>query len=85
MPDIEWIMETLIALTDKVEPEHVAWRYDPVLLTPVYTIERHRVTFSRMADVLVLCVGRRIFSFVETCTRICASTCPSSRRSPWGT
>lgn len=78
-------METPIVLTDKAEPEHVAWRYDSVLLTPVYTIERHRVTFSRMTDVLVLYVGRRIFSLVEICTRICASTCPSSRRSQRGT
>ena len=65
VPSIDESMQTLIELADQVGPLRVAWRYDPVLLTPAYTFERHRETFSRMADVLTPHVDRCIFSFVE--------------------
>ena len=65
VPSIEQSMETLIELVEQVGPQRVAWRYDPVLLTPTYTLERHRETFSHMADVLTPHVDRCIFSFVE--------------------
>lgn len=32
--------------------ERVLWRYDPILLDPVWTVERHIETFSRMASLL---------------------------------
>ena len=41
VPSIEESMETLAELASIVGPRHVAWRYDPVLLTKTYTIERH--------------------------------------------
>lgn len=65
VPSIERSMETLIALAEQVGPQRVAWRYDPVLLTPTYTLERHRETFSRMCNVLTPHMDRCIFSFVE--------------------
>ena len=65
VPSVERSMETLVELADRVGPRRVAWRYDPVLLTPTYTLERHRETFSRMCDVLAPHVDRCIFSFVE--------------------
>lgn len=65
VPSVEQSMETLVELADQVGPRRVAWRYDPVLLTPTYTLERHRETFSRMCDVLAPHVDRCIFSFVE--------------------
>ena len=43
----------------------VAWRYDPVLLTRKYTMERHMETFERMAATLAPHIDRCIFSFVE--------------------
>ena len=65
VPSIERSMGTLIKLAEQVGPERVAWRYDPVLLTPTYTLERHREIFTHMADVLTPHVDRCIFSFVE--------------------
>ena len=65
VPSIEQSMDTLLELSQQVGKQRVAWRYDPVLLTRDYTIERHLETFERMAAVLTPYVDRCIFSFVE--------------------
>lgn len=65
VPPIEQSMDTLLELSEQVGKQRVAWRYDPVLLTRDYTIERHLETFERMAAVLTPYVDRCIFSFVE--------------------
>ena len=65
VPSIEDSIRTLKTLAAQVGPEKIAWRYDPVLLTEKYTIERHLETFDRMARELTPYVDRCIFSFVE--------------------
>ena len=65
VPTIQESMKTLIALSQLVGKQRVAWRYDPVLLTEKYTIARHMDTFEQMAKVLAPYIGRCIFSFVE--------------------
>lgn len=65
VPSIDESMETLIELSRIVGPQRIAWRYDPVLLTKDYTIQRHLETFERMAKVLAPHIDRCIFSFVE--------------------
>ena len=65
VPSIAESMETLKELSKLVGKQRLAWRYDPVLLTRKYTIERHLETFERMASALSPYVDRCIFSFVE--------------------
>lgn len=65
VPSLETSMETLIQLSHQVGRQRLAWRYDPVLLTETYTIQRHLDTFDRMAETLTPYVDRCIFSFVE--------------------
>lgn len=65
VPSIEAGIKTLKQLSAMVGKQRVAWRYDPVLLTDTYTIERHIATFSYMAGQLSDHVDRCIFSFVE--------------------
>ena len=65
VPSIEESMGTLKELSSMVGKGRVAWRYDPVLLTPKYTTEVHLETFERMAGELSPYVDRCIFSFVE--------------------
>ena len=65
VPTIEKSMETLKKLSAIVGRQRLAWRYDPVLLTNKYTIDRHLETFERMARELTPYVDRCIFSFVE--------------------
>lgn len=65
VPDIEESMKTLILLSNQVGRQRVSWRYDPVLLTPKHTIQRHLETFEHMAQTLSPYIDRCIFSFVE--------------------
>ena len=65
VPSIEQSIVTCRRLSTQVGKEKIAWRYDPVLLTERYTIERHLETFDRMAAELTPYVSRCIFSFVE--------------------
>lgn len=65
VPDIDTSIQTLIKLSSIVGKERIAWRYDPVLLTEKYTVEKHFETFDYMAKRLAPYIDRCIFSFVE--------------------
>ncbi len=65
VPSIEESIKNLIELSKIVGKEKVLWRYDPILLTKKYTVEKHLETFEYMAKRLTPYVQRCIFSFVE--------------------
>lgn len=65
VPSIDASIKTLIELSQIVGKEKVLWRYDPVLLTKEYTIQKHLETFETMAKQITPYVQRCIFSFVE--------------------
>ena len=59
------LIKTLTELEKIVGKKKIAWRYDPVLLTDKYSVERHIDTFAYMAEKLAPFIDRCIFSFVE--------------------
>ena len=65
VPSVGESIKTLAELSRAVGRQRVAWRYDPVLLTQKYTVERHLETFAYMAEKLAPHIDRCIFSFVE--------------------
>lgn len=65
VPDIDTSIKTFLALSNIVGTKRMAWRYDPILLTKSYTIERHIETFGYIASHLSGHFDRCIFSFVE--------------------
>ena len=65
VPSIDKSIETLIKLSEMIGKEKVLWRYDPILLTNTYTIEKHIEMFNYMAKQIAPYVQRCIFSFVE--------------------
>ena len=65
VPSIDESIETLRELSSIVGKGRLAWRYDPVLLTEKYTVQRHLDTFEYMASRIAPYVSRCIFSFVE--------------------
>ncbi len=65
VPSIDESINTLIELSKIVGKEKILWRYDPILLTKKYTIEKHLETFEYMANQISPYVQRCIFSFVE--------------------
>lgn len=65
VPDLETSVETLKELSKIVGKNKLVWRYDPVLITERYPVERHFETFSYLAERIAPYVERCIFSFVE--------------------
>lgn len=65
VPPIEDSVKTLAELSKIVGRQKIAWRYDPVLLTQKYTVERHAQTFRWLCGQLAPYIDRCIFSFVE--------------------
>lgn len=65
VPSIDDSIDTLIQLSKVVGKNKIAWRYDPILFTEVYTLEKHLKTFAYMAQKLAPYIDRCIFSYVE--------------------
>lgn len=52
-------------LADRLGPDRVIWRYDPILLTAKYTVDYHLRWFDQMARRLEGYTKRCVFSFVD--------------------
>ena len=65
VPSINQSIKTLKQLSDIVGSNKILWRYDPILLTKEYTVEKHLETFEYMAEKISPLVYRCIFSFVD--------------------
>ena len=65
VPSVDESIKVLIELSNVVGKEKVLWRYDPILLTEKYTVDKHLQTFEYMAKQIAPYVQRCIFSFVE--------------------
>jgi hypothetical protein len=52
-------------LSDKIGPERVIWRYDPILLSEKYTLNYHQEYFEGIARRLKGCTTKCIISFVD--------------------
>lgn len=65
VPSIDDSIKTLIELSKIIGKEKVLWRYDPILLTERYTIEKHLETFKYISKQIAPYIQRCIFSFVE--------------------
>ncbi|KIR03724.1 hypothetical protein P261_02539 [Lachnospiraceae bacterium TWA4] len=65
VPSIDDSMDTLIQLSKVVGKGKIAWRYDPILFTKEYTLEKHLKIFEYMAAKLTPYIDRCIFSYVE--------------------
>lgn len=65
VPKIDESIDTLIKLSKKVGKERITWRYDPILITEKYTIEKHKKCFEYLGSKLSPYINRCIFSFVD--------------------
>lgn len=70
VPSIDESIDTLLELEKLVGAKRICWRYDPVLLTSKYTINRHINSFEYIASRVAGHVDRCIFSFVEMYKRL---------------
>ncbi len=65
VPSIEDSVSILNELKEIVGENRISWRYDPILLTNEYTIEKHLETFNYLCENLKKDVSNCIFSFVD--------------------
>jgi hypothetical protein len=52
-------------LSDKIGPEKIIWRYDPVLLNDKYTVSYHIDQFGEIAGKLHGYTKKAVFSFID--------------------
>lgn len=66
VPPLDARINTFKELSDKIGPERVIWRYDPILLTNQYSEEFHLDRFAYIADNLKSYTKQCVISFVDT-------------------
>ncbi len=59
------IIKTVQELSRRLGRERVVWRYDPILLNEVYTIDRHMEWFKETHEKLSFYVERCVISFID--------------------
>ncbi len=59
------VIEVFKQLSRLIGPEKVVWRYDPVILSDVYTTAWHRASFDKLAEELSGFTQRCIISFFD--------------------
>ena len=59
------IVPAFQALSRQIGPERVIWRYDPIILTPKYTLEYHIHYFEELARRLSGYTEKCVISFVD--------------------
>lgn len=57
-------------LSDKIGPERVIWRYDPIAFNNVYTAEYHIKAYTQIAEALKGYTEKSVISFVDMYQKI---------------
>lgn len=65
--DKKAVIESLKTISEHIGRENVFVRYDPVALTPRYTVEYHERAFDRLAQQVAPYAGHMVISFLDDC------------------
>ena len=65
VPPRESVMETFKRISDHVGPDSISWRYDPIFISPDYSVETHIEVFSQMAENLKGYTSQCVISFID--------------------
>ncbi|MCR5703894.1 MAG: DUF1848 domain-containing protein [Eubacterium sp.] len=65
VPEKEVVLQDFRRLSRIVGVDSIAWRYDPILVNQVYTIERHIAEFKHMAGTLAGYTKTCVISFID--------------------
>lgn len=64
-PDVKQAVATFRALAQRIGPERVIWRYDPILLSQEFDAAYHRRQYATLADALTGSTRRSVISLVD--------------------
>ncbi len=65
VPDKRLIIQAILELSKKLGKDHVAVRYDPIMISSQYTVAYHQMMFERMCTQLEGAVETIIISFLD--------------------
>lgn len=65
VPSPEAALHTFRELAERIGPERVIWRYDPIVLSSVTGPDFHRRTFAQIAQALAGSTGRVVVSLMD--------------------
>lgn len=65
VPPVEAVLRDFITLSEMVGVNSIGWRYDPIFLSDVYTVERHLAAFEHMAAKLAGHTKTCVISFID--------------------
>jgi len=65
LPNKQILVDNFIALSKSLGKSRVKWRYDPVLINEIYTIDYHRKTFELLCKTLSNHTEEVVISFVD--------------------
>lgn len=60
------LLSTFRTLSDRIGPERVIWRYDPIIINTTWTADAHVRVFETMAKILGSATRKVIVSFLDT-------------------
>ncbi len=66
------LLETFIDLSKRIGKKRVVWRYDPIIISDIYTIDYHAERFSYIAKKLSAFTERCVISFVDSYKNVTA-------------
>lgn len=65
VPDKKTVMHNFIELSRIVGKDSMGWRYDPIMITDVYSVERHISDFEDMTRMLAGYTNTCVISFID--------------------
>lgn len=65
LPSLKERLRTFAALSDALGPERVIWRYDPIFLSPSFSVSYHIRMFEQTAQLLEGKTNTCVISFVD--------------------
>jgi Domain of unknown function (DUF1848) len=70
VPALDVALKTFCELADRIGPERVIWRYDPIVFSPVTDAQFHRQTYEHIARQLRGHTHRSVVSIVDIYPKI---------------
>lgn len=65
VPPVDSVIESVIELSKRIGKKIIHWRYDPICLTDIYTMDYHKTAFQQMAERLAPYVDACVISFID--------------------
>ena len=76
------LVDAFRRLSDKIGPERVLWRYDPIFVSSKYTVEYHLKYFEALARRLAGYTGQCTMSFLDVYGNTARNMAPLHARTP---